>query len=377
MLKLSQVKTISEIENSKWKNLVSDTNPFLNYYFFQAMEKSGCTALQSGWEPNHFIIKKNDEIVGLIPNFKKSNSYGEYIFDQSWANAYANLGIQYYPKFLSAIPFTPINSNKIFNNKKIENKLIIECLKDFLNKTNISSCHFNFVSKEQSILLDTKQFLTRKGIQYHWYNKNYSSFEHFLDSFKARKKKNIIKERKFLVETGINIETKIGREISSSDINFFYECYQRTIDKKWANKYLNLKFFHILKASGVINQMLVFIAKDKNKKKIASALSFFDDTKLFGRYWGSLLNIPFLHFELCYYQSIEFAIKKKIHLIESGAQGEHKIPRGYEPSITYSNHWIKNEKIRDAIKVFLCRESENVDEALIYLKKLSPFKEVS
>ncbi len=377
MLKLSQVKTISEIENSKWKNLVSDTNPFLNYYFFQAMEKSGCTALQSGWEPNHFIIKKNDEIVGLIPNFKKSNSYGEYIFDQSWANAYANLGIQYYPKFLSAIPFTPINSNKIFNNKKIENKLIIECLKDFLNKTNISSCHFNFVSKEQSILLDTKQFLTRKGIQYHWYNKNYSSFEHFLDSFKARKKKNIIKERKFLVETGINIETKIGREISSSDINFFYECYQRTIDKKWANKYLNLKFFHILKASGVINQMLVFIAKDKNKKKIASALSFFDDTKLFGRYWGSLLNIPFLHFELCYYQSIEFAIKKKIRLIESGAQGEHKIPRGYEPSITYSNHWIKNEKIRDAIKVFLCRESENVDEALIYLKKLSPFKEVS
>ena len=375
MLKFSQVKSISEICKTEWKNLVEDANPFLNYNFFMAMERSGCTSLQSGWEPNHFLITDKNTIVGLIPNFKKNNSYGEYIFDQSWANAYASLGMQYYPKFLSAIPFTPINSKKLFFKKGLKNLLIFEELKEFLNSKQISSCHFNFVYRDQSTLLEKNDFLTRKGIQYHWYNKNYNSFQDFLDRLKRKKKKNIIKERNFIFENGIRIEAKVGKEISDSDLDFFYDCYLRTIDKKWANKYLNLTFFHLLFSCDVVDQMLIFIARDKNKQKIASALSFFDDTKLFGRYWGSLIDVPFLHFELCYYQSIEFAIKNKINLIESGAQGEHKIARGYEPSIVYSNHWIKDKKIKIAIKEFLLRESGNIDETFTYLKKLLPYKD--
>ena len=375
MFKFSQVKSISEICKTEWKNLVEDKNPFLNYNFFMAMERSGCTSLQSGWEPNHFLVKDKDIVVGLIPNFKKNNSFGEYIFDQSWANAYASLGMQYYPKFLSAIPFTPINSNKLFFKKGSKNLLIFQELKEFLNSKEISSSHFNFVYRDQSSLLEKHDFLTRKGIQYHWYNKNYNSFQDFLDNLKRRKKKNIIKERSFIFNNGINIEAKVGKEISDSDLDFFYNCYLRTIDKKWANKYLNLKFFHLLFSCDVVDQMLIFIARDKNRQKIASALSFFDNTKLFGRYWGSLIDVPFLHFELCYYQSIEFAIKNKINLIESGAQGEHKIARGYEPSIVYSNHWIKDKKIKIAIKEFLLRESSNIHETLQYLKKLLPYKD--
>ena len=374
MIKICQIKSISDINKSKWQNLIKETNPFLSYDFFYAMEKSGCTSVSSGWEPNHFIIKSNESIVGLIPNFKKNNSYGEYIFDQSWANAYASIGIRYYPKFLSAIPFTPINSNKFFFDKNIENKFILQKLKEHLEKENISSCHFNFINKEQSCLLNNKDFLTRKGIQYHWHNNNYHSFDDFLDSFKARKKKNILKERKSIHDSGIVIEKKIGDEILMSDINFFFECYSSTIDKKWSNKYLNLDFFQLLRTSNIVNQMVIFIAKDMNNRKIASTLSFFDNKKLFGRYWGSLIDVPFLHFELCYYQSIEFAIEKGIILIESGAQGEHKISRGYKPSIIYSNHWIKNYKIRIAIEDFLLKESHQVDETIKYLNKLLPYK---
>ena len=375
-LEVSFLESINQISYKDWTSTINSNEPFFDYEFFYALEKSKCTSSDNGWKPKHLLFKRNKKILGIIPNFEKNNSNGEYVFDHSWANAYFSLGVNYYPKFLSAIPFTPINGNRYFfsdiNDSSISKN--INLLLGFLEKQPISSFHLNFIDKKQSEILNKNGFLTRHGIQYHWYNKNYKTFEDFLYNLKGRKKKNIIKERSSLKELGIKYEIKMGSEISSEDINFFYKCYTETVQKKWAQKYLNFDFFKLLLKSNLKNTIVLFIAKDKDNNYLACALNFKGTNKLYGRYWGCVREVPFLHFELCYYQSIEYAIKNKIEIIESGAQGEHKIARGYEPTITYSNHWIKNTRINEAVINFLKQETLIVMENFKILKQYVPFK---
>ena len=374
-LEVNSVNSISKIPKETWENIVDIDNPFFAYDFLLSLEKSGCTNLDTGWVPNHLIVERKGAIIAIIPNFIKYHSAGEYVFDQNWANAFINLGLNYYPKFLSAVPFTPINGDRIFYNKSLEDiDDFFEILIKFLKKQNISSHHFNFISKSQSDIMEKSGFLTRLGLQYHWYNDNYINFDDYLDSFKLKKKKNVLKERKYVSDQGIFFKIKKGNSIKIEDLHFFFKCYKNTIEKKWANQYLNFDFFKYLLQSPVKDKMVLFIAYEKQDEQIASALNFSSKDALYGRYWGCIKEIKNLHFELCYYQSIEFAIKNNLKLIESGAQGEHKIPRGYEPTVTLSNHWIKNEKISEALRKVLEYENKNVVDTIEYLKKLLPFK---
>lgn len=369
------INSISKISRNDWDNIVNVNNLFFAYDFLLCLEKSGCTSYETGWVPNHILIQKKNEIVAIIPNFIKYHSAGEYVFDQNWASVYLNLGLNYYPKYLSAVPFTPINGDRIFYTESVKKFIdIFNPIVEFLNNQDISSHHFNFISKIQSNDIAKSGLLTRLGIQYHWYNNNYSSFYDYLDSFKMKKKKNVLKERNFLFDKGIFFKIKSGNQIKVDDLNFFYSCYQNTIEKKWANKYLNFDFFKNLLNTSLKNNIILFIAYEKDGKEIASALNFKNQDVLYGRYWGCVKNLKYLHFELCYYQSIDYAIKNKLRMIESGAQGEHKIPRGYQPTITFSNHWIKNKKIHQALEKVLRHENQNVIDTANYLSKLLPFR---
>lgn len=373
---ITNLNSIKQIKEKTWNKLIPSGNPLMDYDFFLTLEESNCTSDSNGWRPYHFIIKQTDNIVGIIPNFIKLNSNGEYVFDHAWADAYHRIGKDYYPKYLSAIPFTPINGNRVFfsnelnfkEKSNITNKVIKKVKED-----NIETFHLNFISKEQSNYLKEFDFLQRIGIQYHWKNQDYKNFDDFLLKLKSKKKKNILKERSFISNLGIKIVCLRGAEINENDWNFFYHCYKNTINKKWSYKYLNYDFFLGLSKSKILENILLIVAKDKNENYLACTLNFVGK-KLYGRYWGSVEEIPFLHFELCYYQSIEYAIKNNITIIEAGAQGEHKIPRGYLPTITYSNHWIKNDEMRLAIKDFLEREKNIVDYNFNILRKSIPYK---
>ena len=374
-MEILSIDSISSINKNEWDCLVENESPLFDYEFLLCLENSSCTNLETGWQPNHFIFKKNKKIKCLIPTYKKFNSNGEFVFDHGWANAYYRLGLQYYPKFLSAIPFTPVNGGRIFtndNNTRFSEN--IKLLIDKLETENSSSFHFNFINKQQSEKLDELGFNKRVGIQYHWVNNDYSDFDDFLSCLKSKKKKNIIKERLSIKKSKIKILHLKGDEISEEDWDFFYKCYISTIEKKWSYKYLNFTFFRNLSKTLLKNRILLILAKDRNNKNIACTLNFIGKNKLFGRYWGSTVEVPFLHFELCYYQSIDYAIKEKIRIVEAGAQGEHKISRGYVPTFTYSNHWIKQKEMRMAIKDYLVKEEEIVNQNIKYLSQRIPYK---
>ena len=373
-MEILSIDSISSINKNEWDCLVENESPLFDYEFLLCLENSLCTNLETGWQPNHFIFKKKKKINCLIPAYKKFNSNGEFVFDHSWANAYYRLGLQYYPKFLSAIPFTPVNGSRIFTNNNTRFTENIKLLIDKLETENSSSFHFNFINKQQSDRLDELGFNKRVGIQYHWINNDYSNFDDFLSCLKSKKKKNIIKERLSIKKSNIKILHLKGNEISEEDWNFFYKCYTSTIDKKWSYKYLNFTFFKDLSKTILKNKILLILAKNRNNKNIACTLNFIGNNKLFGRYWGCTEEVPFLHFELCYYQSIDYAIKEKIKIVEAGAQGEHKISRGYVPTLTYSNHWIKQKEMRIAINDFLVEEEKIINQNIEYLSQRIPYK---
>ena len=250
----------------------------------------------------------------------------------------------------------------------------MELLKLYIKKQDISSFHINFVEKEQSDLLNNDNFFQRTGIQYHWKNNNYDNFNEFLLTLKNKKKKNILKERNFLKNEGLTFHRLRGKEILKEDWEFFYNCYTSTIEKKWSYKYLNFDFFLKILNSKINERILLILAKNKEGVRIACSLSFVGNDNLFGRYWGCIKEISYLHFEVCYYQSIEFAINNKLSKIEAGAQGEHKISRGYIPTLTYSNHWIKDNQMSMAIDEYLRAESKIIDQNYQILKKSIPYK---
>ena len=369
-LKISSIKDAEDF----CKNQLTDYSPFINYYFFFYLEKTLCTSKNNGWEPEHIIIKENEKIIGFIPNFKKFNSNGEYIFDHAWENAHYQMGIEYFPKYLSATPFTPVTRESfLYTNKNINNLILTKKLINFFQDNKVSSFHINFIDKKVSDNLKDN-FLQRIGIQYHWFNKNYKSFDDFLKNLKSRKKKNILKERDFLRKNKIKFVKKLGNNITEQDLNLFFECYLNTIKKKWSYQYLNIDFFRKIFISDLKKKILLISAFD-NKQFLGCSLHFLGNNTLYGRYSGTLTDIPFLHFELCYYQAIEYAIQKNISKIEAGAQGEHKIARGYIPTIIYSNHWIRNEKLKGGIKKFLDYEKGEILSALEIMKRYSPFND--
>lgn len=375
-------KNISSIGKKSWQECNVDNNPFLSYTFLKNLEDSNSVGQETSWIPNYISIVEKKNVVGVSPIYIKLDSQGEYIFDHSWANAYYNAGGKYYPKIQSSVPFTPVTGNRILINKKLDlNKArnIIEAFGDFLKEftnDNYSSAHITFCSNYECSILENKNFLTRIGEQYHWKNDKYKNFEDFLNSLNSRKRKAISKERKYINNLDLKILIKSGSDISKADWDNMYEFYRNTTNKKWGQAYLNKKFFYLL-AKNFSSKILLIFA-EKNNKTVAGALHVIGENTLYGRYWGSNINIKYLHFELCYYQAIEWAIKNNLNFVEGGAQGAHKIQRGYLPVKTYSTHYIVNESFRNAVKNFLTEEIQLINNDISLINnEYSPFKKIN
>ena len=377
-MKIELASSLSNIDKNQWNKLNICNHPFTSYEFLNALETSNSVSTKTGWTPKHILVKNAaNNLIGASPNYLKMHSYGEYIFDHSWANAFENAGGQYYPKLLSAIPFTPATGPRILlspqkNNNNEIFKLIIGTYEQLVKNNNLSSAHMNFITKQLSDTLNKRNWIKREGLQFHWYNKKYQSFDDFLDELKSTKRKAIKKERKKINEYGLTIERLTGDALNVKIWDSFYEFYLSTIDKKWGGAYLTKDFFYSINRS-MKNKILLVIAK-KNNDIIAGALNFVGENTLYGRNWGSKLDVPFLHFELCYYQAIEYAIENKIQIVEAGAQGHHKIQRGYIATSTYSAHYIQNDSFDKAIRGFVEMEANEINKQIeVINQKGSPY----
>lgn len=356
---------------------VSD-NPFSQFAFLDSLEESKCCSPATGWTAHH-VVFRNDQhhILGLMPCYIKDHSWGEYVFDWAWAHAYRENALDYYPKLVTAIPFTPVTGPRfLVTNGTCDNDLLdywlTTALPELASQLNISSWHLLFSDANVTSKKSNSELLERIDCQFHWRNKEYSSFDAMLETFSSRKRKNIRKERKSITDMGIELRRFSGIEIDQELLSDFYQFYVNTYEIRGHTPHLNMEFFKEI-LSKMPDKILLVMASSKGQN-IAGALFFHDDKTLYGRYWGSYSNIPGLHFECCYYQGIEFCIEHSLKSFNPGTQGEHKISRGFEPVITHSRHWIKHADFSYAIKNFLAQEQQSVKQYAIQAKKLLPFK---
>mgnify|MGYP006291696415 CR=1 FL=1 len=380
------VSRIADIGENRWNRCAlppgkdvenAPYNPFLNYRFLHALEKSGSATSESGWTPHHMVAEnRKGEILGVMPLYLKSHSRGEYVFDFAWADAYERAGGAYYPKFQSAVPFTPVAGRRILvspieHQQEIKHQLIqsaIDCLQPY----GASSLHFTFIDRDDWEYLGKIGFLQRMDQQFHWRNEGYRSFDQFLERFSSKKRRNIKRERRLALKEGLQIEHLQGREIREEHWEVFYKFYQDTGKRKWGVPYLNKTFF--LMIGEEMADDIVLILCRHNGRYVAGALNFLGSDTLYGRYWGCIEDHAYLHFEVCYYQALDFAINHRLNRVEAGAQGEHKLSRGYLPRYTYSAHWITHPGFRDAIDHYLKSETQLVHEDHLLLHRHSPFR---
>lgn len=379
MFSFKTFNKISSIGKIKWDACSKNLNPFLSYTFLHNLEESKSVGPGTSWLTKYLCILDENETVAVSPMYIKLDSQGEYVFDHAWANAYYNAGGNYYPKLQLSIPFTPVTGNRLLIKNSLNNQQKKNIMSYFaesiinITDNNFSSAHLTFCTKEESIELNKYKFLTRIGEQFHWKNNNYNDFNHFLSSLISRKRKSILKERKFIKDSNIEIILKTGKNIKNIDWKCMYDFYINTSDKKWGNAYLNKDFFKLLEKN-FSDKILIIFAKEKGHN-IAGAMHVIGKNTLYGRYWGCNKNIRYLHFELCYYQAIEWAINKNYKYVEGGAQGPHKIQRGYLPTKTYSSHYISNKNFRDAVKEFLSKESKIINNDIETInREFTPFK---
>lgn len=375
-------QSIHAFTPDEWNRCAGYRNPFVSYEFLSALEESGSTSAQTGWLPLHAALRNtHGELVGVAPLYAKTHSYGEYVFDHSWAHAYEEHGHAYYPKLQSAVPFSPVPGPRLLCAGAPEalrptiQSLLAERISQFCHQNNLSSAHITFCSHSEYKLLGGQGWLQRLGMQYHWYNKGYQDFDDFLGALSSRKRKAIRKERADIHASGLQFKIYLGSEITLSLWQAFYNFYLSTVEQKWGHAYLTAEFFPLL-SQKMGDRVVLMIAEDQ-EKAVAGALNLLGQYTLYGRNWGSVGHWPFLHFELCYYQAIEFAIRHNLRRVEAGAQGEHKIQRGYEPSPTYSLHWIEDPSFKQAIDHFLKKERMAIHTEMQSLHQLSPFKHSS
>lgn len=347
-------------------------NAFLSNEFFLALEKSKSIGKDTGWIPFPIIAKEDGVVVGCMPIFLKEHSYGEYIFDWAWAEAFQRHGLNYYPKLLCAIPFTPVTGPRILAKNKEVQVLLIKALEKIMHQHKISSCHILFTNPDDQKILNKAGWMHRQGVQFRWKNKNYKNFDDFLSTLSYRKRKKIRQERKKIDGFNLTIEKKTGSKISEEDLCFMYRCYCQTYTQHHSSPYLTKEFF--LTLHKLMPEKLLLIQAYEDKIPLASALNIISNNKLYGRYWGSMQYIPNLHFELCYYQGQEYCIENNLEFFEGGAQGEHKIARGFSPFDTFSSHYIVNEEFKKAINRFLDEEENRMNIYMDELEERLPFK---
>jgi predicted N-acyltransferase len=370
--------SIEKIGQTVWDDLANGNSPFCQYPFLHALETSGSVGADSGWLPFHCVIYQNFEPVGILPLYKKTHSYGEYVFDFAWANTYKQHGINYYPKLVGAIPFTPVTGARLMLSDEVDKQQLLPALckeiTEQLTLSGMSSMHWLFVEQDISQLLHQHGQVQRHTVQFQWFNRQYSSFEDYLSHFNSRKRKNVKKERLKVTSDDVKVVRLHGDNLSKDNMHFFYHCYKQTYLKRSGHDgYLTETFFQQLFKNLRHNLMLVIALKDE--RPIASALFIFDHNQLCGRYWGALEEVQNLHFECCYYQGIEFCIEQNIAKFNPGTQGEHKILRGFEPIYCYSNHSLKELAFHEAVERFIQQENIQIAEYKNNAEKLLPFKQ--
>ena len=370
------VSSIREIGAEAWNALANPPerpfNPFVAYEFLDALEASKSVAPETGWAPMHLVMEESGVVAGLAPLYAKGHSQGEYVFDHHWADAYARAGGRYYPKLLSAAPFTPVPGPRLLAAAGDAKLNLAAALRQVTDKMGASSAHVNFIGDDDREALLRAGFLPRLGEQYHWFNRGYESFDDFLAALSSRKRKTVRRERREAVPDGVVIRQLTGAEIEERHWNAFWLFYQDTGMRKWGQPYLTRTFFRLI-ADTMADRLLMIIA-ERDGEPVAGALNFIGGDALYGRYWGCTEDIPFLHFEVCYHQAVEFAIEHGLSRVEAGAQGQHKIARGYEPVATSSAHWIGDEGFRVAVERYLEAEREQTGAEIEALKTFTPFR---
>ena len=364
--------SIHHVDAQSWDALVGDM-PLLSHSFLSALETSGSVGKGTGWQPYPMMAYEDGKLVGAIPLYLKSHSYGEYVFDWAWADAYQHNGINYYPKIISAIPFTPITSQRLIANNDQTQTLMLEALTEMMSKLQLSSIHVLFPDEDSATVLKKAGWLQRNGVQFRWENENFIYFEDFLKTLSHDKRKKIHQERKKITTSGVVCKRIKGEGVTSEQLRFFYECYENTYLEHRSTPYLTHAFFE--KISLTMPQNILLVLAYLDDEPIAAALNIYHQTTLYGRYWGSLRYVPNLHFELCYYQAQEFCIAEKIQYFEGGAQGEHKLARGFKPRSTTSFHQIAHPDFAHAIEVFVTQESQGIAIYTNELEERTPFKE--
>jgi predicted N-acyltransferase len=357
-------------------NSAPSYNPFVSHAFFVAVEKSGSACARTGWGPRHLLAKRDGRIAGIVPCYLKSHSQGEYVFDRGWADAYERAGGRYYPKLQASVPFTPATGPRLLIRNGVDADVIGAALARGLvglcEATKASSVHVTFARQAEQKFLAGHGFLERTDQQFHWHNQGYGHFDDFLATLNSRHRKAIKRERREALSAGITIHHLTGGDITEDAWDAFFEFYMDTGSRKWGRPYLTRAFFSLIGESMSRDVLLVMAKRDG--RWIAGAINFIGSDTLFGRNWGAVEHHPFLHFEVCYYQAIDFAIQRRLKTVEAGAQGEHKIARGYLPQTTYSAHYIADPGLRHAIADYLKRERAYVAEAARELTEAGPFR---
>ena len=366
---------IDEVAAEDWDRLVEASgpyNPFASHAFLSALERSKSVAAEVGWQPLHLVMEKAGELVGAAPLYAKHHSQGEYIFDHHWADAFHRAGGDYYPKLLCAAPFTPAQGPRLLAADPLVKSALATTLATLCAQTKLSSVHVNFITEEDQEALAEAGFLMRDGVQYHWFNRGYDAYDDFLSALASRKRKTIRRERRDAAASGLTIRRLRGAEITDAHWNAFWNFYQDTGARKWGAPYLTRTFFRIV-AETMTDDLLLIVA-ERDGAPVAGAFNLIGGDTLFGRYWGCTERHAFLHFEICYHQAIEFAIENGLARVEAGAQGDHKLARGYEPVATKSMHWIADESFRSAIARYLDAERQHTDAEIDALASYAPFK---
>ncbi|MFK7890819.1 MAG: GNAT family N-acetyltransferase [Granulosicoccus sp.] len=396
--------SLDDVPEDQWNALCHSDNPFLRHEFLQTLDDTDCLRERTGWYPRYFLLwageKDPDSLLAAVPCYIKTNSYGEFVFDWSWADAYQRHNMEYYPKLVSSIPFTPATGRRILvraDQPFAETvKLMLSAVSQYTNAEELSSAHFLFVTEEESDILSSttlapsadgkeeaamneinRVFLRRLDCQYHWHNNDYTCFDDFLAQCSSKRRKTIRRERRHVTDAGLRLEQRSGETLSREEWQWVHQFYRSTFDRKWGNPSLTRRFFETVGRKMGANMLIVFAydpQDEEPERPVACSIMFVGGGRLYGRFWGCRKEYNSLHFEACYYQGIEYCIANNIGIFEPGAQGEHKITRGFVPTLTYSSHYIRHKGFRNAIAEFLEQETPYVRQRCDGLADLLPFK---
>ncbi|WP_298283954.1 GNAT family N-acetyltransferase [Acidocella sp.] len=363
---------IALIGQAPWAACAGHDNPFLSYEFLSSLEESGSVGEGTGWLARHVALLRGDEVVAVAPCYAKTHSYGEYVFDHAWANALTRAGGHYYPKLQVAVPFTPVPGARLLCRPGVEYGEVLSALEAVCAELRTSSVHITFCTEGEALAAREAGWLTRLGVQFHWENRGYASFDEFLAALSSRKRKAVRKERQ-AARAGLRFEARSGAALTPEIWRHFYRFYLSTVERKWGGAYLTPEFFPLLGEK--LGERVVLMLAWRDGRPIAGALNLRSRDTLHGRNWGADEDVPFLHFELCYYQAIEYAIAHGLARVEAGAQGEHKISRGYLPARTHSAHYIRHEGLRRAVGAYLEAERAQLEQEMKLLAADAPYRQ--